>query len=56
MRVAGAVRFGHSFVGVLLHPVAVALLVMIQWEALLRMLAGRPTGWKGRSYAPAVAD
>jgi hypothetical protein len=56
MRIEGAIRFGHSFVGVLLHPVAVALLVMIQWEALLRMLAGRPAGWKGRSYAPAVAD
>ena len=56
IRVEGAIRFGHSFVGVLLHPVAVALLVIIQWEALLRMLAGRPAGWKGRSYAPAVAD
>ena len=56
MRVAGAVRFGHSPVGVLLHPLAVALLTAVQWAALLRRLRGRPAGWKGRVYASPVAE
>ncbi|MDX1502396.1 MAG: glycosyltransferase family 2 protein [Thermoanaerobaculia bacterium] len=43
-----AVRFRQSWLGVLLHPVSVVLLVAIQWYALLRETAGRPVAWKGR--------
>ena len=56
MRFAGAARFGHSPLGAALHPVAVALLTAVQWVALLRLLRGRPAGWKGRVYASPVAD
>jgi hypothetical protein len=55
MRVVAAWRFDHPWLGVLLHPVAVLLLVVVQWVALLRHLSGRPAAWKGRSYAPVGA-
>ena len=54
MRVAGAARFGHPPLGVVLHPVAVVLLVAVQWAALFRHAAGRPAAWKGRAYAPSA--
>ena len=41
-------RFDQSWLGVLLHPLGVALLVAIQWYALGRELSGRPVEWKGR--------
>jgi hypothetical protein len=41
---------------VLLHPLAVLLLVAVQWHALLRKLAGRPAAWKGRVYASLGAE
>lgn len=47
-RLMQARRFRHSPLGVLLHPLAVALLVAVQWYALLRETAGRPVAWKGR--------
>jgi glycosyl transferase family 2 len=53
VRLDAARRFRQSWLGALLHPVGVVLLVAIQWSALLRRLIGRPIGWKGRS-APQV--
>lgn len=50
-RLAGAVRFHQSILGALLHPLGVLILVTIQWYALLRFLVGRPSAWKGRTYA-----
>ena len=41
-------RFQQSWLGVLLHPLGVLLLVAIQWYALLRETVGRPVAWKGR--------
>ena len=35
----------------LLHPIGVMTLLAIQWHALVRHLAGRPSEWKGRSYS-----
>jgi len=35
----------------LLHPVGVAALLLIQWLAFFRHLTGKPSVWKGRSYA-----
>jgi Glycosyl transferase family 2 len=43
-------RFGDSFLSTALHPLGVSLLVLIQWWALLRHLAGAPSVWKGRHY------
>jgi hypothetical protein len=47
-----AVRlFRQPFGGALLHPFGVLALLAIQWRALIRHLAGKPSVWKGRSYA-----
>jgi len=34
----------------LLHPLGVLALLIIQWLALIRRIAGQPSVWKGRSY------
>lgn len=36
----------------LLHPVAIVLLLAVQWYAIVRAVIGKPVGWKGRE-APA---
>lgn len=43
-------RFRQSWLGVLLHPLAVALFIGLQWLAFVRALSGRaaPT-WRGRA-------
>jgi hypothetical protein len=43
-----ALRFRQSWLGALLHPVGVTLIVAIQWQALWRKLRGRRPEWKGR--------
>lgn len=45
-----AARVGQPPLGVLLHPVGVAVVLAIQWQALLAAWNGRPTEWRGRSY------
>jgi len=50
-RILASWRFRQSWLGVLLHPVGMVLLLAIQWYALGRSLLGRPSGWKGRVYA-----
>jgi hypothetical protein len=50
-RLVGVALFRQSVLGAILHPVGVLLLVAIQWYALLRLMLGRPSGWKGRTYA-----
>lgn len=49
-RVVNAVRYRQSWLGAVLHPVGIALLLVLQWYALLRKLVGRPAAWKSRSY------
>lgn len=49
-RWALAIRFRQSRLGALLHPVGILVLVTIQWYALARNLAGRPSAWKRRLY------
>jgi Glycosyl transferase family 2 len=43
-----AMRFDQSALGALLHPLAILLLLMIQWYAIGRAICGKPIGWKGR--------
>lgn len=50
-RLEAVVRFRQPLDGALLHPVGIAVFLIIQWTALIRRLLGRPAGWKGRSYA-----
>lgn len=55
VRVASAVRFRQPMLGAALHPAGILLLVLIQWDALVRRLAGVPRAWKGRAYPAAAA-
>jgi len=52
-RFHAAFRFHQSWLGVVFHPVGIALLLLIQWYAMLRRVIGLPIGWKGRPK-PAV--
>ncbi len=51
-RFTAAIRFRQNWLGVILHPVSILLLLGIQWQSLLWSLLGLPNTWKGRSYAP----
>ncbi len=48
-------RFRQPLGSALLHPVGVVVLLAIQWHALVRHFAGKPSEWKGRSYAATTA-
>lgn len=52
-RVVGCGRFEQTCSGALLHPVGVVLLLVIQWQALVRHWFGKPSEWKGRVYSSA---
>ena len=54
-RLLGVALFRQPVGGALLHPLGVLALLLIQWQALFRHLAGKPSEWKGRSYGPATA-
>ena len=45
-----ALRFGQSWPGVLMHPLAITFVLMIQWSALFGKALGKPSRWRGRSY------
>ena len=46
-----AIRFGQSWLSVLMHPFGILFVLLIQWSALISKLLGIPSGWRGRSYA-----
>ncbi len=48
-RVLAALRFRQSWLGALLHPVGIAVLLVLQWYALGRKLLGLRTTWKARA-------
>jgi hypothetical protein len=47
-RFAVARRFRNHAIGVVLHPVAILALLAVQWYAIVRVIIGKPVGWKGR--------
>ncbi len=47
-RLVVAVRFRQSLRGALLHPAGVLVVLAMQWAALAKHLAGKPSSWKGR--------
>jgi hypothetical protein len=49
-RALAAWRFKQSWLGVLLHPLAIAVFLAIQWHAFIRAVQQRPQTWKGRTY------
>ena len=46
-----AMRFRQPLLAAFAHPVAVVLLLCIQWYAFGRRLLGIPSGWKDRVYS-----
>lgn len=45
-----AVRFETSWLGTIMHPLAVALFVALQWRVFIRHILGRqPVRWRGRT-------
>jgi hypothetical protein len=48
-------RFRQPLGSALLQPLGVSALLLIQWLALVRQCAGKPSVWKGRSYRPTAA-
>jgi hypothetical protein len=50
-RILAAVRFRQSWLGALLHSAGVAVLLALQWYALVRKLTGRTVSWKSRAYS-----
>jgi cellulose synthase/poly-beta-1,6-N-acetylglucosamine synthase-like glycosyltransferase len=50
VRLTSAADYAQSWRGALLHPLGVLVLLVLQWNALLRKLAGRPATWKERAY------
>jgi hypothetical protein len=50
-----AARSDQSIQGSLLHPLAILLLLAVQWYAIGRAILGMPVGWKGREK-PALAE
>lgn len=49
-RIACAIRYRQSWLGAILHPVGILLMLAIQWYATVRAWVGRPVGWKGRGH------
>ena len=49
-RLLAAWKFRQPIDGALLHPFGVLALLAIQWQALIRHFAGKPSVWKDRSY------
>lgn len=47
-RLDAAWRFQQSWLGAILHPLGITVLLLIQWYALVRSMIGIPVGWKGR--------
>ena len=54
-RLIAAWRFRQPLGSALLHPVGVVVLLVIQWHALFRHFAGKPSEWKGRCYGATTA-
>jgi hypothetical protein len=50
-RVLAVRRFRQPVGSALLHPVGVALLLVLQWYALGMQVLGKPIAWRARSYA-----
>jgi glycosyltransferase involved in cell wall biosynthesis len=50
-RALAAGRFRQSWLSVLLHPLGILLLIIIQWEGLIRHMLKRPVAWRGRAGA-----
>ena len=51
-RLLEVIRFRQSLASAVLHPLGIAVFLVIQWYALARRVAGLKTTWRGRSLDP----
>jgi hypothetical protein len=49
-RLVTAVTARESWLGAILHPVGILILIAVQWTGLIRHYRGQPQQWKGRAY------
>jgi glycosyltransferase involved in cell wall biosynthesis len=49
-RILSVWKYRQSLLSALLHPLGVTLLLVLEWYALIRKLAGQPVTWKERAY------
>jgi cellulose synthase/poly-beta-1,6-N-acetylglucosamine synthase-like glycosyltransferase len=49
-RILSVWKYRQSLLSALLHPLGVTLLLILEWNALIRKLAGQPVTWKERAY------
>ncbi len=52
-RFVSAFRYRQTFVGALLHPLAIVAFLCIQWAAFIGSFSQKPVAWKGRPYPAA---
>ena len=50
LRLLLAWRLRQPVLSALLHPIGVAVLLLVQWAALIRCARGVPATWRGRAY------
>lgn len=50
IRSISAWRYQQDWRSVALHPLGIFVLLLLQWNALLRKLRGKPATWKQRAY------
>jgi hypothetical protein len=46
----GVLRFSHPVSSAIYHPLGIAALLVIQWQAFYRHRMGKPAEWKSRKY------
>ncbi len=51
-RILSVWKYRQSLSSALLHPLGVSVLLLLQWYALLRKIAGQQVTWKERAYRP----
>jgi len=49
-RFMAVVRFRQRFASAVLHPIGIAVLLVLQWYAFVRKLTGQQATWKQRAY------
>ena len=50
-RLLAVPRFKQPLRSAWLHPLGVAMMLLVQWYALGRQVVGRPVGWRARRYS-----
>jgi hypothetical protein len=49
-------RFEQPLLSALLHPLGIAMLLAVQWYALVKQIFGRPVAWRARTYSSGTGE